>query len=212
MLFRLSITVLVCLSAVCFGQQIPALDGQSSTLTLLSDVSSRQQKNLHFEAKLRSELKVKDQILLPQGTVFEGHVEPEPARRRLRQGSLALIFDQMIFPNGQVYPVNAVVTSVELKSLSVDAEGVIRPNRSKKRLAIQLGTTALIAKLDDYVSEVASASVTRNSARYFGIAGAAAFLLLQRGSDVKMPAGTPVDVLFQREGPTLDSVREGLSH
>jgi len=199
MRFPLSLALLICFSALCSGQQINALDGQSSTLTLLTDVSSRQPKNSRFKAKLGAELKIENQILLPQGTVFEGHLEPERARRRLRQGSLQLIFDQMVFPDGQVHPVNAVVTSVQLKSLSVDTEGVIRPHRSKKRLAIQLGTTALIAKLADDISEVASASVTRNSARYFGVAGAATFLLLQRGSDVKMPAGTPVDVLFERE-------------
>ena len=193
------LALLLWLSSFSFGQQVADLDGQSSTLTLLSDVSSRQEKNSHFQAKLGSELKVDNQTLLPQGTIFEGHLEPERARRQLRQGSLQLVFDQMIFPNGQVHPVNAVVTSVQLKSVSVDAEGVIRPHRSKKRLAIQLGTTALIAKLADDLSEVASASVTKNSARYFGLAGAATFLLLQRGSDVKMPAGTPVDVLFQRE-------------
>jgi len=193
------LALLLWLSSFSFGQQVADLDGQSSTLTLLSDVSSRQEKNFHFQAKLGSELKVDNQTLLPQGTIFEGHLEPERARRQLRQGSLQLVFDQMIFPNGQVHPVNAVVTSVQLKSVSVDAEGVIRPHRSKKRLAIQLGTTALIAKLADDLSEVASASVTKNSARYFGLAGAATFLLLQRGSDVKMPAGTPVDVLFQRE-------------
>lgn len=199
MRFPLSLALLICFSALCSGQQITALDGQSSTLTLLTDVSSRQPKNSRFKAKLGAELKIENQILLPHGTVFEGHLEPERARRRLRQGSLQLIFDQMVFPDGQVHPVNAVVTSVQLKSLSVDTEGVIRPHRSKKRLAIQLGTTALIAKLADDLSEVASASVTRNSARYFGVAGAATFLLLQRGSDVKMPAGTPVDVLFERE-------------
>jgi hypothetical protein len=193
------LALLLWLSSFSFGQQVADLDGQSSTLTLLSDVSSRQEKNSHFQAKLGSELKVDNQTLLPQGTIFEGHLEPERARRQLRQGSLQLVFDQMIFPNGQVHPVNAVVTSVQLKSVSVYAEGVIRPHRSKKRLAIQLGTTALIAKLADDLSEVASASVTKNSARYFGLAGAATFLLLQRGSDVKMPAGTPVDVLFQRE-------------
>lgn len=191
--------LLICLSALSLAQQNPSLDGQSSTLTLLSDVSSRQERNSRFTAKIGSELKIANQILVPQGTVFEGHLESERARRRLRQGSLQLIFDHMIFPDGQIHPVNAVVTSVQLKSVSVDAEGVIRPHRSKKRLAIQLGATALIAKLADDLSEVASASVTKNSARYFGLAGAGAFLLLQRGSDVKMPAGTPVDVLFERE-------------
>src|SRR5690349_16672813 len=158
------LALLLWLSSFSFGQQVADLDGQSSTLTLLSDVSSRQEKNSHFQAKLGSELKVDNQTLLPQGTIFEGHLEPERARRQLRQGSLQLVFDQMIFPNGQVHPVNAVVTSVQLKSVSVDAEGVIRPHRSKKRLAIQLGTTALIAKLADDLSEVASASVTKNSA------------------------------------------------
>src|SRR5205823_4474394 len=141
------LALIVLLSSFSFGQHISALAGQSSTLTLMSDVSSRQKKNSTFRAKLEREIKFENQTLLPQGTIFEGHLEPEPARRRLRQGSLQLVFDQMIFPNGQLHSVSAVVTSVQLKSLSVDAEGVIRLHRSKKRLAIQLGTTALIAKL-----------------------------------------------------------------
>ncbi len=208
---RLAVSLLL-LSSCCVCQQLPQLAGQSGTLTLLSDISSRQPKNTRFEAKLPTDLKIEKTTLLPQGTLFEGHVEPERARRHLRQGSLRLVFDQMIFPDGQARPVNAVVTYVPLKSVSTDAEGVIHAKRSNRRLAIQLGTTALIAKTADDLSEVASASVTKNSARFFGLAGAAAFLLLQRGADVKMPAGTSVDVLFQRSAdkefePAADSSR-----
>src|SRR5438270_1919869 len=122
MRFAARVAVLLAFLSYSFGQQLVSLAGQSGTLTLLSDVSSRNQKNSQFQAKLSTELKVDNQTVLPQGTMFQGHLEPERARRRLRQGSLQLVFDQMMLPNGQIHSVNAVVTSVQLRSVSVDAE------------------------------------------------------------------------------------------
>ncbi len=191
------------LSCVAAAQSAPSLEGKSTHLTLLSAVSSKSPKDARFQARMDEPLQVDGQIVLPQGTLFEGHVEAMPARRMIRSGMLRLVFDRMILPDGTTRSTQLALASVQYKSVKTDAEGAVRPKRSKKRLLFQVGGALLMAKVADDLSEVASASVTKNSARFVGLAGAAAFVLLQKGGDVKVPEGTGIDVTFSREGEVL---------
>ncbi len=200
---RLLVFILVASSLAAAQSAVPslsALEGKTATLALLSAVSSKLPPDASFRARLESAVQVGNLSALPKGTIFEGHLEPTRARRRLRSGSLRLVFDRIVMPDGSIRTASLSLTSVRYRSVATDAEGTIRRRRSKKRLLFQFGGAALIAKLSDDISELASASVTRNSARYFGLAGAAAFLLLQRGGEVKIPQGTELDVVFNREG------------
>jgi hypothetical protein len=202
---RLLLFILLLASSLAAAQSavpaLSALEGKTATLALLSAVSSKLPPDASFRARLESAVQVGNLPALPQGTIFEGHLEPTRARRRLRSGSLRLVFDRIVMPDGTIRTASLSLTSVRYQSVTTDFEGTIRPRRSKKRLLFQFGGAALIAKLADDLSELASASVTKNSARYFGLGGAAAFLLLQRGGDVKIPQGTELDVIFNRENP-----------
>jgi len=180
-----------------------SLEGTSTRLKLLSAVSSKLPKDSRFQALLGEPVKVDGQVIFPPGTLFEGHLEPARARRMIRSGSLRLIFDRIILPDGSTHSTKMALTSVQYKSVKTDSEGTIRPKRSKKRLPFQFGGALLIAKLADDLSEIASASITKNSARYFGLAGAVAFVLLQKGGEVKVPEGTDIEVTFGRDGEVL---------
>jgi hypothetical protein len=180
-----------------------SLEGQTTRLKLLSAVSSKLPKDSVFQARLEEALQVGGQTVLPQGTLFEGHLEPKPARRMIRQGALRLVFDRMIFPDGSARPAALAVTGVQYQSVKTDAEGTIHPKRSKKRLLLQLGGGLLIAKVADDIAEAASASVTQGIARFVGFGAAAAFVLLQKGGEVKVPEGTDIDVTFERESEVL---------
>jgi hypothetical protein len=189
----------------CFSaaQSQPVLESQRTRLTLMSAVSSKLPKDSPFTAKLDQPVQIDGQVLLPQGTVFQGHVDPTPARRMVRAGALRLVFDRLVLPDGSVRTTKLSLTSIDCRKVKTDAEGKIRPRLSKKRLLFQVGGAALIAKVSDDLSEVAAASVTKNSARFFGLAGAAAFLLLQKGGEVKVPEGTGIEVMVGRDGEVL---------
>ena len=179
------------------------LEGKSTRLTLLSALSSKSPKASEFRARLEESVQVDGEVLLPQGTLFEGHVEPRPARRMIRSGALRLVFDRMVLPDGTVRFTNTSLTSIDYKGVKTDSEGTVRPRLSKKRLLVQVGGALLIAKVGDDLSEVAIATVTKNGARFFGLGAAVAFVLLQKGGEVKVPQGTGIEITFGREGEVL---------
>jgi phage gp45-like len=68
--------------------------------------------------------------------------------------------------------------------------------------ALQLGGTALVAKLADDISEEALAT-SAGSARWYGLAASTAFLLLQKGREVKLKPGEVIEVDLVRDGSPL---------
>jgi hypothetical protein len=204
---KLPAIVVLILSCFSMGQSLPApmssLEGKSTRLKLLSPLSSKQPKDSRFQARLTEPLQVGGHVVLPQGTLFEGRVDPKPARRMIRSGAMRLLFDSMILPDGTHWPAKLALTSVQYQKVKTDAEGTIRPKRSKKKLLIQMGGAILIAKVADDISEVAAASVTKGLARFFGLGAAVGFVLLQKGGEVKMPEGTDIEVMFDRDSEVL---------
>ena len=204
---KLPTIVVLIFCGLSMGQSMsmpmPSLQGKSTRLRLLSAVSSKLPRDSRFQARLNQPLELVGQVLLPQGTLFEGHVDPTPARRMIRSGALRLVFDLMILPDGTHWPANLALTSVQDQRVKTDGEGTIRPKRSKKRLLFQIGGALLIAKVADDVSEVAAASVTKGFARFIGLGAAAGFVLLQKGGEVKVPEGTDIEVMFGRDGALL---------
>ncbi len=140
--------------------------------------------------------------VLPQGTLVEGHLETTPARRMMRRGALRMIFDRLKLPDGTVQPARFELSSTESNAAKTDREGTVHPTVSKKRLAIQLGATALVAKLADDLSEEALAT-TAGAARWYGLAASTTFLLLQKGREVKLKPGEVILVDLVRDGSAL---------
>jgi hypothetical protein len=161
----------------------PSLEGRKARLALLSQISSKSPSGSSFMAKLQDAVEVGGQPVLPAGTLVEGHLETIPARRMMRRGALRMIFDRVKLPDGTVQPARFELTATETKSAKTDYEGTVHPTVSKKRLAIQLGGTAMVPKLADDVSEEALAT-TAGSARWYGLAASTTFLLLQKGREV----------------------------
>ena len=178
------------------------MGGGKARLTLLSPVSSKSPSGSSFMAKLEDAVAVEGKPVLPQGTLVEGHLETTPARRMMRRGALRMIFDRLKLPDGTVQAARFELTSTQSNAARTDREGTVHPTVSKKRLAIQLGGTALVAKLADDLSEEALAT-SAGAARWYGLAASTAFLLLQKGREVKLKPGEVIEVDFVRNGPTL---------
>jgi hypothetical protein len=167
--------------------------GLKARLSLLSQISSKSPSGSSFMAKIEDPVEVQGKPVLPAGTLVEGHLETTPARRPMRRGALRMIFDRVKLPDGTVQPARFELSSTESNSARTDSEGIVHPTVSKKRLAIQLGGTAAVAKLADDLSEEALAT-TAGSARWYGLAASTTFLLLQKGREVKLKPGEVIEV------------------
>jgi hypothetical protein len=183
-------------------QQADESIGVKARLSLLSQISSKAPSGSSFMAKIEDPIEVQGKPVLPAGTLVEGHLETTPARRPLRRGALRMIFDRIKLPDGTVQPARFELSSTESNSARTDSEGTVRPTVSKKRLAIQLGGTAAVAKLADDLSEETLAAGA-GSARWYGLAASTTFLLLQKGREVKLKAGEVIEVDLVREGGML---------
>ncbi len=180
------------------------LEGMRAKLSLSSQVSSKMPSGSAFQASLEEPVAVNGQILLPKGTMFEGHLATVRARRRMRRGSVFMAFDRVVLPNGSARPVEVNLVSTESKAVTPGAEGELHPKLSKKRLVIQIGGAGLAAKFgDDLAQLAASTTVGAARARYFGVGASAVFLLLQRGPEVKLSPGDRLEIEFGRGGPAL---------
>lgn len=176
--------------------------GVKARLSLLSQISSKSPSGSSFMAKVEDPVEVQGKPVLPAGTLVEGHLETTPARRPMRRGALRMIFDRVKLPDGTVQPARFELSSTESNSAKTDSEGTVHPTVSKKRLAIQLGGTAAVAKLADDLSEEALAT-TAGGARWYGLAASTTFLLLQKDREVKLNPGEVIEVDLVREGGTL---------
>jgi len=185
----------------------PSLAGQTARLALLSPVSSKSPSGSSFMAKLEEAVEVDGKPVLPTGTLVEGHLETSPARRPMRRGALRMVFDRIKLPDGTVHPARFELSATESVFARADSEGTVHPTISKKRLAIQLGGTALVAKLADDLSEEVLAT-TAGSARWYGLAASTTFLLLQKGREVKLKPGEIIDVDLIRDhsDPALGAI------
>jgi hypothetical protein len=148
-------------------------------------------------ARLEHPINVDGTTVLPQGSVVEGHLETVHARRIMRPGALRMIFDRVKLPDGTIHRASFVVVSSENESVKTDDEGELHPTISKKRLAIQLGGTAAVAKLADDIAEEAVAAGA-GTARLYGLAGAGVFLFFQKGREVKLREGDIIEAELLR--------------
>jgi hypothetical protein len=173
------------------------LEGTRVKLRLITPVSSKSPNGSSFQASIEEPVAAEGRVLLPQGTLFEGHVESKRARRMMRPGSVYLAFDRLVFPNGDVRSVNLHLVSADSTAIKADAEGMLHPTLSKKRLAIQVGGAALTAKLADDLAELAGGTaVGAGTARLIGAGAAATFLVLQKGREVKLRPGDMFEAEF----------------
>ncbi len=176
-----------------------SLEGSRITLSMLLPLSSKSPAGSSFQARLDQPLSQEGQLLLPQGTIFEGHVQTRPARRMMRPGAMYMAFDRMILPDGVIQKIQLHVVDAQTTSVKADSEGRLHPTVSKKRLAIQLGGTALSAKFADDLAELAGGeAVGAGTARIVGAGAATTFFLLQKGREVKLKSGDKIEVEFDR--------------
>jgi hypothetical protein len=134
-------------------------ESQTVKLTLMSDLSSKLPTGTIFTAKDA------------EGKIYTGHLVTHPARRILRRGSMALVFDEPVVP------------------ITKDREGIFRAGN--KMRFVKLGASLAAGKLAD---DLVDTSIGATKARYVAAGVGAALIILQKGGEAKLHQGDTIEV------------------
>jgi hypothetical protein len=165
-----------------------------ATVQLLSGIHTRFTRvDDPIKAQLLQPVVIDGRVALPSGTLLDGRVtRVRPPGRVNRPAELALRFEQVTLPDGDVEPITAVL-AVAPPHTRLDREGYLKGARSVSWEGVTGGVSAIASFA---VAKAAFAS----SATFWPILPAAGTALLgyeflwRRGSDVHLPPQTPCQI------------------
>jgi hypothetical protein len=149
---------------------------------------------------------VNDRIVIPAGTYVQGRISNVKRGGRIKgRAEVLMHFSTLIYPSGYTVILPGAVQNVPgaEKTSMKDEEGTIRQDsqtgEKAKTVATAAGTGALVGGLSNGV---------KGGLIGAGVGGGigTAIGLLTRGNDVRMDAGTTLEMVIQREVP-LDGSR-----
>jgi hypothetical protein len=133
---------------------------------------------------------------IPAGTVLEGHIDAVRARTSKLPGVISLAFDNLIFPNGKVVPINGSLMSMDSKSVETVDGRMVAKNPSKKSMKyVGIGAGAGVL-----VSIVTKSNLLTSTA--IGAALGYLYDTTQRpaqNNDVTLRQGTSFGVMLNRD-------------
>ncbi len=147
-----------------------------------------------------------DRILIPAGTYIQGKITRVERGGRVKgRAQLLIHFTSMIYPNGYTVLLGGSVENAPGadKTSMKDSEGTIRQDSDAGRKAKDAVEAATTGTLIGAISGGAKGAGI--GAGIGGVAGIA-IALLTRGSDVRLDAGTSIEMEIQRE-VTVDASR-----
>jgi hypothetical protein len=149
---------------------------------------------------------INERIVIPSGTYVQGRISSVKRGGRVKgRAEVLMHFSTLIYPSGYTVVLPGAVENVPgaEKTSMKDEEGTIRQDsqtgEKAKTVATAAGTGAVVGGLSNGV---------KGGLIGAGVGGGigTAIGLLSRGSDVRMEAGTTLEMVIQREVP-LDSSR-----
>jgi hypothetical protein len=149
---------------------------------------------------------INDRIVIPAGTYVQGRISNVKRGGRIKgRAEVLMHFSTLIYPSGYTVVLPGAVENVPgaEKTSMKDEEGTIRQDsqtgEKAKTVATAAGTGAVVGGLSNGV---------KGGVIGAGIGGGigTAIGLLTRGNDVRMDAGTTLEMVIQREVP-LDASR-----
>ncbi len=145
-------------------------------------------------------------VLIPAGTFVQGRISHIQRGGRLKgRAEVLMHFTTLIYPSGYtVFLPGAVENAPGVDKTSVkDGEGTIRSDSQKGE---KIGTVASSAGTGAVVGGISHGGEGALVGAGVGGAIGTAITMLTHGNDVKMDAGTTLEIVIQREVP-LDSSR-----
>jgi hypothetical protein len=180
---------------------IPA--GEHVLLRMVNSVSTRTAKaGDQVYLQTASPIAAGGQILVPVGTYVQGTVQESKRSGRVKgRAEIALHLETLTFASGQAFKIAPHLASVDSgpTGQTIDNEGAIKQSSTKLKDA---GRIAILAGTGAAIGGIATRSWT--GAGIGGAAGGAvglATVLLTRGKEVDLRAGSTLDVVFDRALP-----------
>jgi hypothetical protein len=180
-------------------------------LVLQSQINSKlNEPGDPISAVLDQPLYVNSEMVLPRGTEFHGRVtEVTPAARGQKNGKIAIIFEQIRMPWGDV-PVAIAITAIDdwdnNEKMKADDEGQVKGSRSGKRTAENVERGGTIGMAGGLATMLLGGGGTAAGAAIGG--GLLGGLLLTKGGDVRVAPGAVFRVKFVKP-LTMPVVQQG---
>jgi hypothetical protein len=185
------------------GDSLVVAEGAQARLSLQTQLSSKlSEVGDQVTAVLYEPVRDNDgRFAIPRGTEFIGRVtQAQPARRPQKEATLTIVFDRMRLASGEE-KISTVVTAIDdfandEKMMSKDGEGKVGGGRSGGRTARNAGTGATLGGLGGLIIGAAGGGLG-GAAASVG-AGALGGVLMTKGNDIKLAAGTILRIRFER--------------
>jgi hypothetical protein len=149
---------------------------------------------------------VDDRIVIPAGTYIQGKITRIQRAGRVKgRAELLMHFTSMIYPSGYTVMLPGSVDNMPgaEKTTVKDSEGTVRQDSEKGK---DVGTVAGTATTGAVIGGLAGGGKGLGIGAAAGGLTGLAIAMLTRGSDVRLPPGTSVEMIIQRE-VTLDANR-----
>ena len=177
---------------------IPA--GTKVPLTLRHAISTRgSREGDAVYAETTFPLVLNDRVLIPAGTYVQGRISHIQRGGRVKgRAEVLMHFTTMIYPSGYTVMLPGALENapgVDKTKVS-DSEGTVRAD---SQTAQKVGTVAGPAATGALIGAAASGAKGMAIGGAAGAAVGTAIALLTRGNDVKMDAGTSVEMVIQRD-------------
>jgi len=178
-------------------------EGQLAKLSLQTRLSSKlSEVNDEVTAVLYEPVRASDgRVAIPRGTEFIGRVtQVQAAKRPQKQATMTVVFDTMRMPYGTekvavtVMAIDDYVNDSKMKSK--DGEGKVGAGRSGERTAKNAGIGGGLGSLGGVIIGAAGGGL----GGFAGGVGAGVLggVLMTKGNDIKLEAGTILRIKFER--------------
>ena len=147
--------------------------------------------------------------VIPAGSIIEGRVtQVTPAKRMSRSGTIAIDFDDIVFPNGVAVGLVGILTSDDPETRRrIDDESRVSAERNKRPAVFVGGGGAIGAVLGGIAGGGKGAVLGGAAGAGVGVAS----VLLSKGEEAQVPSGTPFGVQIKQALVIRESyIAEGL--
>ncbi len=178
-------------------QRLTVAEGTKIVFTLNNSLSSKSNREGDpFSGVVSRSVRVGDEVVIPEGSVVRGQVSHVQRPGRVKgRGELGLRFDRLEIPGGETYDLSASLTTLEDEKETVNEEGQVKGEGSKKRDAATIGAGAGIGAV---IGAIAGGGKGAAIGAGGGAAAGTGLVLLTRGKDVELKRGSTVAIQLDR--------------
>lgn len=149
-----------------------------------------------FTATVTVPVYANGRTVIPAGSIVEGRVtQVTPAKRMNRSGTIAIDFDDLVFPNGTTVGLVGILTSDDPETRRrIDDESRVSAE-GNKRPAVFVGGGGAIGAVLGGIAGGGKGAVVGGAV---GAGAGVASILLSKGEEAQVPSGTPFGVQIKQ--------------